>query len=96
MSANKGELSNRERYLLWVAMRNGGNIFIYTGLGQVPGGRIIVIGDYSTERLPTYESVLEDFEALEHLEKLGYIERVSRVKLEVTEAGKMQAEKYKF
>ena len=88
--------TDRERYLLWAAMRNGGSIFVYTGLGQVHGGRIIVIGDYSTERLSTYESMLDDFEALEHLEKLEYIKRVSKVKFEVTEAGKVQAKKYKF
>lgn len=88
--------TDRERYLLWEAMRNGGNICMYTGLGQVPGDLIIVIGDCSTERLLTHESRLEDFEMLEHLEKLGHIERVSRVKFEVTEAGKAKAEKYKF
>ncbi len=88
--------TDRERYLLWKAAGNGGNIFTYSGLGQVPGGRIIVIGDFSTEKLPSYESMLEDFEALERLEALGHIKRVSRVKLVLTESGRTLAERHKF
>lgn len=84
-------LSDRERWMLWAAIRNGSEIRTYTGVQHVHGGAIIVIGPYSSERLRTLGSMQEDFAALRQLEQRGYIEHRSKTKWIVTDAGRSRA-----
>lgn len=93
--AQSEELSERERWMIWAANRNQGNIFTYSGLGRVPGGAIVVIGPYSSEKFSS-ESTMDDFRVLDRLVSLGYVVRVSKTKLVLTEKGKVKAKELAF
>ncbi len=87
-------LSDREQYILWAAIHANGEIFTFTGVDHVPSGSIIKIGPYSSEKLRTRAEVMLDLAALEQLESLGLIERVSKSKLIATKRGRTEIEMY--
>lgn len=90
------DLSDRERWLLWAASKNGGAINTYSGVAGAPDGYEIVIGTYSTADITSPDLIQEDHVGLMRMEALGLLKRISNTTIILTDKGRVRAKKFSF